>query len=304
MTTVIEDKKLDTVTLTIDGKRVEASNGATVLEAALDAGIYIPTLCYAPDLKPYGACRLCVVEIEGMRGLVTSCTTKATDGMVVHTETPKVSHSRTTTMELIMANHQGDCLTCAKDQQCELQTIARYLGIEQEHFDRLRKSTRVLPIDTSHPAFDRDPNKCILCAKCVRACHEIACVSAIDLAFRGYDAKVSTFGDKPILESICESCGECIEHCPTGALVPKKAKQATSEIKTICPYCGVGCSLYAGIRGNEIVSVRGDKESPVNKGGLCVKGRFGFDFTKHPDRLTQPLIRNKGRAKAEKVNGN
>ena len=304
MTTVIEDKKLDTVTLTIDGKRVEASNGATVLEAALDAGIYIPTLCYAPDLKPYGACRLCIVEIEGMRGLVTSCTTRATDGMVVHTETPRVDRSRRISMELIMANHQGDCLTCAKDQQCELQKIARYLGIEQEHFDRLRKSTRVLPIDTSHPAFDRDPNKCILCAKCVRACHEIACVGAIDLAFRGYDAKVSTFGDKPILESICQSCGECIEHCPTGALMPKKAKQATSEIKTVCPYCGVGCSLYAGIRGNEIVSVRGDKESPVNKGGLCVKGRFGFDFTKHPDRLTQPLIRNKGRAKAEKVNGN
>jgi len=304
MTTVIEDKKLDTITLTIDGKRVEASNGATVLEAALDAGIYIPTLCYAPDLKPYGACRLCIVEIEGMRGLVTSCTTRATDGMVVHTETPRVDRSRRISMELIMANHQGDCLTCVKNQQCELQKIALYLGIEQEHFDRLRKSTRVLPIDTSHPAFDRDPNKCILCAKCVRACHEIACVSAIDLAFRGYDAKVSTFGDKPILESICQSCGECIEHCPTGALMPKKAKQATREIKTICPYCGVGCSLYAGIRGNEIVSVRGDKESPVNKGGLCVKGRFGFDFTKHPDRLTQPLIRNKGRAKAEKVNGN
>jgi predicted molibdopterin-dependent oxidoreductase YjgC len=120
-------------------------------------------------------------------------------------------------MELIMANHHGDCLTCAKDQQCELQTIARYLGIEQEHFDRLRKSTRVLPIDTSHPAFDRDPNKCILCAKCVRACHEIACVGAIDLAFRGYDAKVSTFGDKPILESICQSCGECIEHWESAA---------------------------------------------------------------------------------------
>jgi len=143
--TVLEEKKLDTVTLTIDGKKVEAANGATVLEAALDAGIYIPTLCYAPDLKPYGACRLCIVEIEGMRGLVTSCTTRATDGMVVHTETPRVSQSRRTTMELIMANHQGDCLTCAKNQQCELQKIARYLGIEQEHFDRLRKSTRVLP---------------------------------------------------------------------------------------------------------------------------------------------------------------
>ncbi len=304
MTTVIEDRKLGTVTLTFDGKKVEALKGVTVLEAALGAGIYIPTLCYEPDLKPYGACRLCIVEIEGMRGLVTSCTTQATDGMVVHTETPKVNQSRRITMELIMANHHGDCLSCAKNQQCELQKIARYLGIEQEHFDRLRKSTRVLPVDRIHPAFDRDLNKCILCAKCVRVCHEIAGVGAIDLAFRGYDAKVATFGDKPLLESICESCGECVSRCPTGALLPKHAKQATQQVKTICPYCGVGCSIYLGVRGNEIVDVQGDKESPVNQGGLCVKGRFGFDFVNHPDRLTKPLIRKEGRGKDTKVNGN
>jgi len=304
MITVIEDRKLDTVTLTIDGKKVEAPKGVTVLEAALGAGIYIPTLCYEPDLKPYGACRLCIVEIEGMRGLVTSCTTQAIDGMVVHTETLKVNQSRRITMELIMANHHGDCLSCAKNQQCELQKIARYLGIEQEHFDRLRKSTRVLPVDRAHPAFDRDLNKCILCAKCVRACHEIAGVGAIDLAFRGYDAKVATFGDKPLLESICESCGECVSRCPTGALLPKHARQATQQVKTICPYCGVGCSIYLGIRGNEIVDVQGDKESPVNQGGLCVKGRFGFDFVNHPDRLTKPLIRKEGRGKDTKVNGN
>jgi formate dehydrogenase alpha subunit len=245
-----------------------------------------------------------VVEIEGMRGLVSSCTTPATEGMVVHTETPKVNQARLVSMELIMANHHGDCLTCAKNQDCELQKIARYLGIQQEHFDRLRKSSEILPVDRSHPAFDRDPNKCILCAKCVRACHEITGVGAIDLAFRGNAAKVSTFGDKPILESICESCGECLARCPTGALVPKHAKQATHEVKTICPYCGVGCSLYLGIRGNEIVSLRGDKESPVNRGGLCVKGRFGFDFVGHPDRLTKPLTRKEGRSKNVKVNGN
>ena len=297
MTTVMTEKKQETVTLTIDGRRVEAPKGVTVLEAALSAGIYVPTLCYDSDLKPYGACRLCIVEIEGMRGLVTSCTTTATDGMVVHTETPKVNETRRVTFELIMANHQGDCLTCAKSQTCELQQVARYLGVEQEHFDRLRKSGRVLPVDKSHPAFDRDPNKCILCGRCVRACQEIACVGAIDLAFRGYDAKVSTFGDKPILESICESCGECVARCPTGALVPKHGKQPTHQVRTVCPYCGVGCSVHVGVRGNEIVDVQGDKDSPVNKGGLCVKGRFGFDFLQHPDRLTVPLIRNEGRAK-------
>ena len=164
-----KEKKLGTLTLTIDEKTVVAPDGATVLEAARSAGIYIPTLCYDPDLNPYGACRLCVVEIEGMRGLPTSCTTPVTDGMVVHTETPRVNRSRRITMELIMANHHGDCLTCAKNQQCELQNIARYLDIDQEHFDQLRKGTQVLPIDRSHPAFERDHNKCILCGKCVRA---------------------------------------------------------------------------------------------------------------------------------------
>jgi formate dehydrogenase alpha subunit len=304
ISTVAEEKKLDTITLTIDGKKVEVPKGTTVLEAAQSAGVYIPTLCYDPDLKPYGACRFCVVEIEGMRGLPTSCTTPATDGMVVHTETPMVNQSRRISMELIMANHHGDCLTCSKNQNCEVQKIALYLGIEQEHFDRMRKSKELLPIDDSHPAFTRDLNKCILCAKCVRACHEITGVGAIDLAFRGNSAKVSTFGDKPMIKSICESCGECVERCPTGALMPTRAKQATSEVKTICPYCGVGCSLYLGIRGNEIVSVRGDSESPVNKGGLCVKGRFGFDFINHADRLTKPLIRKEGWSKDVEVNGN
>lgn len=303
-TIVDGDKKLGTIALTIDGIKVEVPEGTTVLEAARKAGVYIPTLCYDEDLKPYGACRLCVVEIEKMRGLPTSCTTPATDGMVVHTETPSVNRSRRITMELIMANHHGDCLTCSKNQNCELQAVARYLGVEQEHFDRMRKSKTKVAIDDSHPAFTRDLNKCILCGRCVRACNEIACVGAIDFAFRGNSAKVSTFGDKPLLESICEGCGECLERCPTGALIPKNARQATRYVKTVCPYCGVGCSIYLGVRGNEIVSIRGDKESPVNKGGLCVKGRFGYDFVNHPDRLTIPLIRKEGWSKDVEVNGN
>jgi len=301
--TETEERKVDTIKLTINNREIIAKKGVTVLEAALGAGIYIPTLCYDPDLKPYGGCRLCVVEIAGMRGLVSSCTTPATEGMVVRTETPKVNQSRRITMELIIANHHGDCLACAKNQDCELLKIARYLGIEQEHIDRLRKSVQLLPVDKSHPAFIRDLNKCILCAKCVRACHEVVCHDAIDIAFRGNSARIATFGDKPIVESICKSCGECVRRCPSGALVPKWEKPPTEEAKTICPYCGVGCSIYLGVRDNKVVSVRGDSEGPANKGSLCVKGRWGYDFLSHPERLTMPLIRIPGTSRGASHDG-
>jgi formate dehydrogenase alpha subunit len=299
----VKETKIDVVRLTINGRQVTTRKGATVLEAAMEAGIYIPKLCYDPDLKPYGGCRLCVVEIENMRGLVSSCTTPATEGMVVHTDTPRVNQSRRITMELISASHHGDCLACAKSQDCELLKIARYLGIEQEHIDRLRKSVQLLPVDASHPAFIRDLNKCILCAKCVRACHEVVCHDVIDIAFRGNSARIATFGDKPIAESICKSCGECVVRCPTGALVPKWEKPPTEEVKTICPYCGVGCSIYLGVRDNKVVSVRGDPEGPANRGSLCVKGRWGYDFLSHPERLTTPLIRLPGVARKASHDG-
>ena len=293
----VKETKMDIVRLTINGRQVIAGKGATVLEAALGAGSYIPTLCYDPDLKPYGGCRLCVVEIEGMGGLVSSCTTPATDGMVVHTDTPRVNQSRRITMELIIANHHGDCLACAKSQDCELLKIARYLGIEEDRVERLRKGTQVFSVDKSHPAFIRDLNKCILCAKCVRACHEIVCHDAIDIAFRGNLARIATFGDRPIAESICKSCGECVMRCPTGALVPKWEKPPAEEVKTICPYCGVGCSIYLGVLDNRVISVRGDPQGPANRGSLCVKGRWGYDFLSHPERLTTPLIRLSGVAR-------
>jgi predicted molibdopterin-dependent oxidoreductase YjgC len=292
----VDEKKLKTVSLKIDGVKVEVPPGTTVLEAAKKAGIYIPTLCYDPDLKPYGGCRLCIVEIEKMRGLPVSCCTEATDGMVVHTETPAVNQSRRTVMELIMANHQGDCLICAKNQNCELQTVARYLGIEQEHFDRLRKRTRVVPIDDSNPAYVRDMNKCILCGRCWRACHEVTGIDALEMLNRGDMSTVGGLGDLPILLSRCETCGECVARCPTGALVFRNNAVVTREVKTTCPYCAVGCQVYLGIRSGKIISVRGDKEGPSNAGHLCVKGRFGVaDFVHHEDRLTKPLIRKNGK---------
>jgi len=295
-TTVGEVKKLGTVTLTIDGVTVSVPEGTTVLEAAQKAGLYIPTLCWDADLKPYGACRLCIVEIEGMRGLPTSCTTVATEGMTVHTETDAVSRSRRITMELIMANHNGDCLTCAKNQNCDLQKVARYLGVEQEHFDRMRKRQTTVAIDDSNPAYIRDMNKCILCGRCVRACHEVTGIDAIDIAYRGNNATISTFGDRPVLLSRCETCGECVSRCPTGALTFKNSRQATREVKTTCPYCAVGCQMYLGIRGEEVVGVRADKEGASNEGHLCVKGRFSVaDFVHHPSRLKTPLIKRDGK---------
>jgi len=287
---------LNTVKLTIDGRPVEVENGKTVLEVAQAAGIYIPTLCYDPDLKPYGACRLCIVEIEKMRGLPTSCTTPATDGMVVHTETPAVARSRRITMELIMANHLADCLTCAKNQNCELQKVALYLGVDEEHFGCLRKRTRVVSIDDSNPAYIRDMNKCILCGRCWRACNEVMGIDAIEMLNRGDASTVGGLGDLPILLSRCETCGECVYRCPTGALVYRESRVVTREVKTICPYCGVGCQVYLGIRGDDIISVRGDKEGPVNAGRLCVKGRFGVaGFVHHKDRLKKPLIKKNGK---------
>ncbi len=280
------------ITLTINGQSVTAEKGMTVLEAAQAAGIYIPTLCADPDLEPYGGCRLCVVEIEGMRGLPTACTTPATDGMVVRTETPAVNEVRTTVVELLIADHPVECLTCPQNQQCELQKVAAYLGITEQP---LRKTERVFPVDTSNPFFELDRNKCILCARCTRTCSEITCVGAIELAYRGYEAKVATFGDKLLMDSICRSCGECVVHCPVGALAPKNIKPLTGEVATTCPYCGVGCGIYLGVRNGRIVSIRGDKDNPASQGRLCVKGRYGInEFVHHPERLTTPLIKHNG----------
>ena len=284
---------METITLTIDGQGVEARQGMTVLEAACEAGIYIPTLCYDPDLEPYGGCRLCVVGIEGVRGQPAACTTPVTSGMVVHTSTPAVNQIRRYALELIISNHPLDCLTCVKNQRCELQKVAAYLGITER---RLPWTYRERPVDRSNPFFTLDHNYCILCARCVRACDEITGVNAIEIISRGYDSYVGTFGNKPLLESICRSCGECMVRCPVAAMVPRENIEPAGEIETTCPYCGVGCGMYLGIRNGRIVGVRGNRDNPVNKGELCVKGRFGVaEFVNHPERLTIPLVKRKGK---------
>ncbi len=280
---------MDNINLIIDGKPIKAIPASTVLEAALKAGIYIPNLCHHPDLEPYGGCRMCLVEIQGMRGLPTACTTRVAEGMVVKTCGVELDQVRRDSLQLILANHPIDCLTCIKNQRCELQKVASYMGVTER---TLRRTSLPKVVDESNPFFKLDRNYCILCGRCTRTCDEITCVNAIEMVSRGDDTRVSTFGDQPLMESICRSCGECITRCPVGALVPKNDVIPTSEILTTCCYCAVGCSMYLGVRDDKIVSVKGNRNGKSNKGKLCVKGRFGIsEFVTHPDRLTTPLVR-------------
>jgi formate dehydrogenase alpha subunit len=286
----MEEKKM--IHLTIDGKDVSVREGSTILDAAKRAGIYVPTLCAGEGLEPYGACRFCIVAVEGMRGLPPSCTTPAAEGMKVTTDSPEIFQVRRVIAELMLTDHPDECLTCASSQSCEFQKIVNYLGVRER---RLRKIERKAVIDDSNPFFVRDMRKCVLCGKCVRTCREVRRVGAIDITGRGYDSVIAPFCGIPITESVCESCGECVVRCPTGALSLKGVLPAEREVRSICPYCGTGCGLLVGVRGGRVVSTTGDVDNPVNRGQLCVKGRFGIaGFVEHPERLRTPLVRKDG----------
>lgn len=278
----------------INGVKIEASEGMTILEVARANGIYIPTLCYHPDLSPSGNCRLCIVEIEGRRGQHISCMTQVEDGMIIRTDSQEIAEIRRVNLELIHANHPQDCTSCPNNNNCQLQEVTAYIGVNEERLKKLRRTKPLLKIDDSNPFFNLDHNKCITCGICIRTCEEIVGVNALDYGFRGFDTLVTTFGDKPIKESVCESCGECVVRCPVGALYVKDSVIPSHEVKTVCAYCGVGCNIYLGVRDNKIVNVRGDRESIVNKGRLCVKGRFGYSFINHPERLSVPLAKRNG----------
>ncbi|TLN14104.1 2Fe-2S iron-sulfur cluster binding domain-containing protein, partial [bacterium] len=190
----MESYPTDAITLTIDEKEVKAKKGMTVLEAALGANMYIPNLCYHPDLSPSGACRLCIVQINGIRGLPTACTTPAENGMIVHTDSPEISRIRRAAFQLLIASHPTDCLTCNENQRCELQILAAYLGITEQPF---RKTNEKVPVDLRNPLFVRDPNKCILCGRCVRICQDARKVGAISFMKRGTDTFIGSAFDRP-----------------------------------------------------------------------------------------------------------
>lgn len=285
------------INLTIDNRQIEVAEGTSVLEAAQQLKIDIPTLCHDPRLKSFGACRLCIVEIAGMAKPVTSCTTPATNGMVVKTKSEKLHRLRRTTVELLLSDHPNDCMTCIGSGDCKLQELSYFYGIRKNRFDgAMREHNRV----DINPFITREQNKCVMCGLCVRVCEEVQGVGAIGYAERGFEAKViPPFGR----DLNCEFCGQCVSVCPTGALSGRiwSGKPRTEGVKltdTTCTYCGCGCNLTLRSHGDQVIRVDSDA-SNHNRGWLCVKGRFGFDFIGNADRLKTPLIRREKGGKFE-----
>jgi predicted molibdopterin-dependent oxidoreductase YjgC len=283
------------VGLIIDGKAVTVKEGSTVLEAARQAGIYIPSLCFHPSLTPYGACRLCIVEIDKIRGFPTSCTTPAVNNMVVRTNTEQLVELRKNIFELILAEHPQQCITCHKNLQCELQEVASHIGIENVNLKPIYKN---LPVYQDSPFFERDYNLCILCGRCVRVCQEVRGAGTIAFTYRGSQALVGTAFNKTLEESGCQFCGACVDVCPTGALLDRSSKQIglpDYSVNTTCPYCGVGCQLRFEVKSEKIYRSVPVIENSVNQGQACVKGRYGIAEVVHnPDRLTDPMVRRNG----------
>jgi predicted molibdopterin-dependent oxidoreductase YjgC len=295
------------VTVTIDGKKVSVPEGATLLEACTTNGVETPTFCWAPNLTPVNVCRICVVEIEGARALAPACSRKVEPNMVIHTDSERVRLSRKLVLELLGSSvdmslapdferlcskygAQPSRFGAPEKAAAAGERDATHPGHHQAH-DGDRAATVAQPVKVDNDQFVRDYAKCMLCYKCVEACGTDAQNTfAIAVAGRGFDARISTEHDTPLGDSACVFCGNCVGVCPTGALMFKKehdlrAKGTWEESKqtvtdTICPYCGVGCTLTLRVQDNDIVRVTSPSDSSVTGGHLCVKGRFGLSFVK------------------------
>ncbi|MEJ6003298.1 formate dehydrogenase subunit alpha [Paucibacter soli] len=285
------------VTLEIDGFAVTVPAGTSLMRAAAEAGVNVPKLCATDSLEPFGSCRLCLVEIAGRKGYPASCTTPAASGMKVKTQTPKLQDLRRGVMELYISDHPLDCLTCAANGDCELQTQAGVTGLRNvrygvgaaagaHHCDAKK--------DESNPYFTYDPAKCIVCNRCVRACEETQGTFALTITGRGFDARVAAGQDQPFMASDCVSCGACVQACPTATLQEKSVielGQPEHSVITTCAYCGVGCGFKAEMKGTQVVRMTPWKDGKANEGHSCVKGRFAWGYATHADRITKPMIR-------------
>lgn len=287
------DMEVGMITLTIDGKTVRVPSGTSLLDAALTHEIDIPRLCFHPELSVSGGCRMCVVEVEGREQPTVSCGLECEEGMVANTKSERLTEMRKDVIDLFVSDHPLDCVTCDKAGACLLQKYAYEYGVKETSFTEI--ISRSL-LQDDNPFFLRDHKYCILCGRCVRVCDEIVGVHAIDFANRGFEANIATPFDGPMIDSSCVFCGNCVQVCPTAALMPVSRLNRGREwelerIRTVCGYCGVGCQIEYAVKDGEILYARSAGAPSVNGDFLCTKGRYGWDFVRNEDRLTQPLIR-------------
>ncbi len=284
----------ETVTVEIDGLPATVRAGSTILRAARESGVDIPKLCATDSLKPFGSCRLCLVEIDGRKGYPASCTTPVEAGMKIRTQTTALAKLRRNVMELYISDHPLDCLTCSANGDCELQDMAGNVGLREVRYGFDGDNHLFEAIDDSNPYFTFDPTKCIVCSRCVRACDEVQGTFALTVEGRGFESKVSASMGETFLDSECVSCGACVQACPTATLMEKTIidnGQPDHSVLTTCAYCGVGCSFKAEMKGDQVVRMVPYKDGQANHGHSCVKGRFAWGYASHKERILEPMIR-------------